>query len=70
MTEDRRQQVAELIRVKRGERGWRQADLAREAGVARSTINSIEGGRATGPYLQATLQKIANALELDVRELM
>jgi putative transcriptional regulator len=33
------------IREARAERGWSQADLAREAGVSRQTINAIETGR-------------------------
>lgn len=33
------------IRVLRMGRGWRQEDLAREAGVTRQTINAIENDR-------------------------
>ncbi len=33
------------LRVRRAERGWSQADLGRELGVSRQTVNAIETGR-------------------------
>lgn len=33
------------IRELRAERGWRQEDLARKAGVTRQTINAIENDK-------------------------
>ncbi len=33
------------VRELRVERGWSQADLARELGVSRQTVNAIEVGR-------------------------
>ncbi|MEM1381073.1 MAG: helix-turn-helix transcriptional regulator [Pseudomonadota bacterium] len=33
------------LRVLRAERRWTQADLAKELGVSRQTINAIEGGK-------------------------
>ena len=33
------------IRVLRAERGWTQADLARELDVSRNSINAIENGK-------------------------
>ena len=33
------------VRELRAERGWSQADLARELGVSRQTVNAIEVGR-------------------------
>ena len=33
------------IRVLRAERRWTQADLARELGVSRNSVNAIENGK-------------------------
>ncbi|MEM9838380.1 MAG: helix-turn-helix transcriptional regulator [Pseudomonadota bacterium] len=33
------------LRVLRAERRWTQADLAKELGVSRQTVNAIEGGK-------------------------
>ena len=33
------------LKVKRAERDWSQADLARRLGVSRQTINAIETGK-------------------------
>jgi putative transcriptional regulator len=37
--------VKSRVRELRVERGWSQADLARELGVSRQTVNAIEVGR-------------------------
>lgn len=52
----------------RWKRGWSEAQLAREAGVDRSIICKIENGKTRHPSLEVAF-KIADALEVDVREL-
>ena len=50
----------EAIRRERAGRQWSQEDLAREAGVTRLTVSSVEGGRHV-PTLD-TVTKILAAL--------
>jgi transcriptional regulator with XRE-family HTH domain len=50
-------------------RMWTQGRLAREAGVSPTTISGIETGRIARPHF-GTLQKLAQALELDPQALL
>lgn len=52
---------------RRIQRGWSQAELARRAGIPRTTISAIEGNRLT-PSVTAALA-LANAVECSVEEL-
>jgi transcriptional regulator with XRE-family HTH domain len=52
---------ASSIRALRQHRGWRQDDLAREAGVSRAVVAAIEQGRGDRVTLR-TLGRIADAL--------
>lgn len=52
---------------RRAQRGWAQAELARRAGIPRTTISAIEGERLT-PSVTAALA-LARALECSVEEL-
>ncbi|WP_298888588.1 helix-turn-helix transcriptional regulator [uncultured Serinicoccus sp.] len=38
-------ETVNTVRRLRGEHGWSQAQLARELGVSRQTVNAIETGR-------------------------
>ena len=53
------------IRAARIRRGWRQGDLAREAGVGATTISRIEIGHLDGIPV-GTLRKVARPLEIRV----
>jgi transcriptional regulator with XRE-family HTH domain len=57
VTTDRVLNLSTLRRM----RFWSQADLAREAGVATSTISNIETGKATR-LRPAVMRRIAQAL--------
>jgi hypothetical protein len=46
-------QVGRVLRALRHRRGWRQADLAARAGVARSVISDFEAGNLGGHALEA-----------------
>ena len=59
--------VAASIRYLRNEKGWRQSDLARYAGVAIGTVSGVEVGRRT---LLSNLSKIARALDVDPIQLV
>ena len=54
------------IRVLRAERRWTQADLARELGVSRNSVNAIENGKYD-PSLPLAF-KIARLFERTVEE--
>lgn len=45
MNEEQRRELANRVKAARQERGWTQATLALEAGVAENTVLSIEKGR-------------------------
>lgn len=49
------------LRLWRGDKGWSQADLARESGVGRTTIAQIETGKRPEAY-PSTRLKVATAL--------
>ncbi|MEM9633379.1 MAG: helix-turn-helix transcriptional regulator [Pseudomonadota bacterium] len=55
------------IRVLRAERRWTQADLAKEIGVSRNSVNAIENGKYD-PSLPLAF-KIARLFELTVEEI-
>ncbi len=55
------------LRLARARRGWSQARLAREAGVATDTIVRLEAGRARPRAVSAW--RIANALGVPVGDL-
>src|SRR5436190_15155020 len=55
------------VRVRRGELGWSQDDLARRAGLSRAGISAIETGRLI-PSAAAALA-LAAALECRVEDL-
>jgi ribosome-binding protein aMBF1 (putative translation factor) len=60
--------AAARIRQERKARGWRQQDLAEITHIARPNIARLESGRRM-PKI-STLQKIADAMELCVEDLM
>ena len=57
-----------LIRIRRL-RMWTQGRLAKEAGVSPTTVSGIETGRIARPHF-GTLQKLAQALDLDPQMLL
>jgi putative transcriptional regulator len=59
--------VKNLLRVKRAERGWSQADLADRLEVSRQTINAIETSKYD-PSLPLAF-KIARVFETSIEEL-
>lgn len=59
---------AEVLRMKRGERGIRQEDLAKAAGMSRPSLANIESGRQR-VYLDDVF-KFASALNIDPKELL
>jgi transcriptional regulator with XRE-family HTH domain len=59
--------VGQVIRQMREERGWNQAKLGVLSGTGPSGISQIETGRRNPSA--ATLERIAKALEVEVREL-
>ena len=52
------------IRELRHARGWSLRELARRAGVRPATLSAIENRQTTGIDFE-TLEKLANALEVD-----
>jgi transcriptional regulator with XRE-family HTH domain len=60
-------QVGHEIKKLREERGWSQAKLAVEAGMSVSGVSMIENGKRN--LSTATLEKLASALEVEVRDL-
>jgi XRE family transcriptional regulator, regulator of sulfur utilization len=60
--------LGKRIRQLRLERGWRQIDLAEEAGLHENFISELEQGSKEACL--RTLQKIARALDLKSDELL
>ena len=60
--------IGERLRQLREERALRQEDLAALAGVGKNTINRLERNK-TEPHM-TTVRKLAQALEVDPRELV
>jgi len=56
------------VRATRKTKGWTQEQLAFEAGIKRAYLSEIESGKRN-PSLEV-VEKIALALDIDVRELM
>jgi putative transcriptional regulator len=61
------ERLANRIKVKRGELGLTQAELAERCGVTRKTVNTVENGVFTPSALLAI--KLARALSVPVEEL-
>ncbi|WP_240794185.1 helix-turn-helix transcriptional regulator [Bacillus sp. BHET2] len=59
--------ISILLRLRRDEMGYTQAELEEKAGLARTTISMIERGKRTPESY--TLSKIAMALEISVDRL-
>lgn len=59
---------ARLVNIRRL-RLWTQSRLAKEAGVSPTTVSGIETGRIASPHA-GTLQKLAQALDLDPQVLL
>jgi transcriptional regulator with XRE-family HTH domain len=57
-----------LLNIRR-RRMWTQGRLAEEAGVSPTTVSGIESGRIARPHF-GTLQKLAQALDVDARALL
>jgi len=60
--------LGERIRQLRTERGWRQIDLAEEAGIHENFVSDLEQGKKEACL--RTIQTIANAFDLTVAELL
>ena len=60
--------LGERIRKLRNDRGWRQIDLAEEAGVHENYISDLEMGRKE--ICLRTLQRIAAAFETKTSTLL
>lgn len=65
---DRAGRLARRIRARCAQRGWDVSDLAREAGVSRTTAHQLLAGETRQPHL-STLARIAGALGVSVAEL-
>lgn len=52
----------------RWKKGWTETQLAKRAGVSRSTICMLENGKTQNPTIDIAF-RIADALEVDVRTL-
>ena len=64
-----KRELADIIKEAREKKGISQRELARQIGVGNNTIARLENGeRKTTNAL--TLKKMANVLNLDLRELM
>lgn len=61
-------QFGEQVRELRRERGWRQLDLAEQAGISENYVSDLELGRKE--VCLRTIQALADAFELTIPELM
>jgi transcriptional regulator with XRE-family HTH domain len=61
-------QIGERLRRLREQRALRQEDLAALAGIGKNTVNRLEKNH-TEPHM-TTIRKLADALEVDPRELL
>jgi transcriptional regulator with XRE-family HTH domain len=59
----------DVVKRLRLERRWTQADLARETGIAQSTLSRIEAGKTVGPY-STTLHVLARVYGCSESELV
>ena len=55
--------IGERVTEHRRERGWTQADLARESGVSQATISRLESGHISSPRADV-LGRLASALRI------
>ena len=70
LADNRRMETfGEVVRRERNARGWSQQHLANEAGLSRSHVTTIEGGKIEMPQYD-TVQAIARALGMLPRELI
>lgn len=60
--------LGEKLKEKRERLGWTQAEAAKRAGIAESTVNRIERGKRM-PHI-ANLKKIVEALGLEMSEIL
>ncbi|CEN90089.1 transcriptional regulator [[Clostridium] sordellii] len=59
------------MKIARIKKGLRQTDLAKQVGMSPSTINRIEVGKQDVKQLKfESIEKIANALDITVNELI
>lgn len=58
--------ISENIKVFRSAQGFTQKDLAKKTGFSISYISKIEAGGCDKSFSIATLNQIANALEIDI----
>ena len=65
MDAEQRKQLGRRIAAARDERGWSQAKLAEEAGIAENTVSGMESG-ARGTQ-RAKLQAVMDVLDLTTR---
>jgi putative transcriptional regulator len=56
------------LKIARIEKGYKQYELARKAGVSRYYLNALENGRAKNPSVQI-MKNLAAALDTTVEEL-
>lgn len=61
-------QFGKRIRELRRERGWRQLDLAEQAGISENYVSDLEQGKKE--VCLQTLERLAEALEVRISELM
>ncbi len=61
--------VAERVFKLREERGWTQSELARRAGLSRTTLSHLEGGATRTPS-SPTLRRLARAFGISVHDLL
>lgn len=61
--------IGKRIKLLRLERGLRQGDIEKVAGICRSHISNIESGKIGNPGLY-TLEKIAKALKVSISYLL
>lgn len=62
-------QIADTIRAECVRRGWSVAELARRAGLSRTTAHQLTCGNTRRPQI-ATLRKVAGAFELPIEKLL
>ena len=60
--------LGERIRGLRAERGWRQIDLAEQAGISENYVSDLELGRKE--ICLRTIQAVAAAFEISISELL
>jgi transcriptional regulator with XRE-family HTH domain len=60
--------LGDRIRFLRGQRGWRQIDLAEHAGISENYVSDLETGKKE--ICIRMLQSIAKAFDMKVKELL